>query len=72
MDRLAIRLPKSPRTIADRLGVASYAEIEDFFVALRRRQILAGDLNGENPSILESALKAWFMRAGASRKGPVE
>jgi SpoVK/Ycf46/Vps4 family AAA+-type ATPase len=62
-ERLGMRLARSPRTIAERLGRTSYAEIEEFLVELRRRQILSGDLDGSDPSLLEQRLRLWNARA---------
>jgi SpoVK/Ycf46/Vps4 family AAA+-type ATPase len=62
-ERLGMKLAKSPRTIADRLGRISYAEVEDFLVELRRRQILSGDWDGSDPLLLEQRLHLWQARA---------
>jgi len=50
---------KSLRTLVDHLGPVSYAEIEEFFVELRRRQILAGDIDGDDRTVIEKLLRAW-------------
>ena len=39
-EQMGMNLAKSPRAIAERLGVTSYAEIEEFLLELRRRQLL--------------------------------
>ncbi len=62
-ERLGMRLAKSPRTIAERLGRISYAEVEEFLVELRRRQILSGDFDGSDPLLLEQRLRLWQARA---------
>lgn len=62
-ERLGMHLARSPRTIADRLGKTSYAEIEEFLIELRRRQILSGDMDGSDPLILEQRLRLWKARA---------
>ena len=62
-ERLGINLAKSPRTIAERLGATSYAEIEEFLIELRRRQVLSGDLDGSDPNLLEHRLRLWKARA---------
>ncbi|MFI6152172.1 AAA family ATPase [Kitasatospora sp. NPDC051170] len=62
-ERLGMGYERSPRTIVDRLGSISYAELEDFFLELRRRQILAGDLDGESEELLTKALSSWNNRA---------
>jgi hypothetical protein len=59
--------PKSSRTIVDRLGQISYAEIEDFFLELRRRQILTGDLDGKDDSLVSRVLVNWEKRARATQ-----
>jgi SpoVK/Ycf46/Vps4 family AAA+-type ATPase len=62
-ERLGMNLAKSPRTIAERLGRTSYAEVEEFLLELRRRQILSGDLDGSDPLLLEQRLRLWKARA---------
>lgn len=62
-ERLALSMGKSVRTIVDKLGPASYSEIEEFFVELKRRQILASDIDGERPELLDDLLYAWRHRA---------
>jgi SpoVK/Ycf46/Vps4 family AAA+-type ATPase len=66
-ERIGMKLAKSPRTIAERLGPVSYAEVEDFLLELRRRQILSGDLDGSDPNLLEQRLRLWKARADARR-----
>lgn len=70
-ERLALKIGKSVRTIIDRLGPASFSEVEEFFVELKRRQILANDVDGEQPELLDGLLYAWRRRAeGPNREEP--
>jgi AAA+ superfamily predicted ATPase len=66
-ERLALQLSISPRTIVDKLGKASYSDLEQFFLELRRRQILAGDFNGSDRDTLNRLLKAWAERSTTDR-----
>jgi SpoVK/Ycf46/Vps4 family AAA+-type ATPase len=66
-ERLGMKLAKSPRAIAERLGAVSYAEVEDFLLELRRRQIISGDLDGSDPNLMEQRLRLWKARADARR-----
>lgn len=51
----------SPRTIADRLAGASFAELEDFAEDVRRRSVLAGyDVN--SAKVTQRALGQWAKR----------
>lgn len=68
-ERLGMGFSKSSRTIIDRLGQISYAEIEDFFLELRRRQILAGDLDGKDDGLVSRVLANWEKRARAIQRG---
>lgn len=71
-DRLGMRLAKAPRTIADRLSTASYAELEEFVVELRRREVLSNDSDRGSPRVLDRMLGAWGKRAApasAVKKG---
>lgn len=55
----------SPRTLADRLVDASFAEIEEFAEEVRRRAILSGpDVN--NAAIAQRALAQWSKRSRAA------
>jgi SpoVK/Ycf46/Vps4 family AAA+-type ATPase len=65
--QMGMNLAKSPRAIAERLGVTSYAEIEEFLLELRRRQLLSGDLDGSDPNLLEQRLRLWKARADGPR-----
>lgn len=62
-DRLGMRLGRSPRTIADKLRDASYAELEEFVIELRRREILSGEVDAGSPQMLDRLLRAWDVRA---------
>ena len=62
-DRLGMHLAKAPRTLANQLGRSSYAEIEEFLVELRRRQVLSGDFDGRDTKLLDERLRLWKARA---------
>jgi SpoVK/Ycf46/Vps4 family AAA+-type ATPase len=64
-ERLGLALARTPRTLVDRMGPISFAEIEEFLMEVRRRQILSGDMSGDDRVLLDRLLKAWKMRAGA-------
>ena len=66
-EQMGMNLAKSPRAIAERLGITSYAEIEEFLLELRRRQLLSGDLDGSDPNLLEQRLRLWKARAHGPR-----
>jgi SpoVK/Ycf46/Vps4 family AAA+-type ATPase len=68
-ERLGMMFSRSTRTIVDRLGPISYAEIEDFFLELRRRQILSGDLDGSDDALVSKILTNWEKRARSIPKG---
>jgi SpoVK/Ycf46/Vps4 family AAA+-type ATPase len=70
-DRLGMRLAKSPRTIADRMREASYAELEEFVVELRRREILSNDLDVGSARVLDRVLGAWARRARPETSQPL-
>ncbi len=63
-DRLGMRLGRAPRTIADKLGEASYAELEEFLLEVRRRQVL-GSLFGDDeaPAVVDEVITSWKRRA---------
>lgn len=65
--RTGVDLGLAPRTIAERLGDVSYAEVEDFATDLQRRLILDG-FDADPAAITKRILKAWSVRA----KPPVE
>lgn len=66
LERLAVRLGgelgMAPRTLADRLAGASYAELEGFALDVRRRFVLAGP-DGRLPEIARGRLEQWRARA---------
>ncbi|MFD6664641.1 AAA family ATPase [Micromonospora chalcea] len=64
-DRLGMQVPRSLRTVVDKLGPVSYAEIEELLVELRRRQILAGDYEGRDNALADRLFRAWSARATA-------
>ncbi|MDV9171974.1 ATP-binding protein [Streptomyces sp. W16] len=68
-ERLGMVFGRSSRTIIDKLGPISYAEIEDFFLELRRRQILSGDLEGTDDALLVRTLTNWEKRARSVHEG---
>ena len=60
-DRLDLDLGLAPRTLAEKLGAASLAEIEQFVLDLVRRRVLAGpDVNAR--SLIDSRIKQWQIR----------
>lgn len=68
LDQLASRLGGelglAPRTVADRLKGASYAELEEFAIDVRRRYVLAlpaGDLK----AIAQDKVAQWQMQVGS-------
>lgn len=66
LERLVVRfgghLGLAPRTLADRLAGASYAELEGFAMDVRRRYVLAGP-DARLPEIARSCLDQWRTRA---------
>ena len=60
-----MRLGRSSRIVADGLRDASYAELEEFALEVRRREILSGDLTKGAAQIVNSLLKAWTSRAAS-------
>ena len=66
LERLTVRLGGelglAPRTLADRLAGASYAELEGFALDVRRRYVLAGP-DARLPEIARSRLDQWRARA---------
>jgi SpoVK/Ycf46/Vps4 family AAA+-type ATPase len=69
-DRLGMRLAKSPRTIADRMPSASYAELEEFVIELRRREILSNEFDVGSARLLDRMLRAWTRRAKPQDASP--
>ncbi|MBS3694163.1 AAA family ATPase [Rhodococcus qingshengii] len=55
------------RTIADRLGPVSYAELEEFALDVQRRAILAGP-EPDGAAVTQQLLKQWAARADASNQ----
>lgn len=60
--RTGVHFGKSERSIADRLGDVSYAELEDFAADVQRRQILDG-FDAEPGAVTERLLKIWATRS---------
>lgn len=63
-DRFGLKLGRSSKAVAQELGQVSYSEVEDFLVNVRRRQLLNGDVAGQDPRILAQQLELWRARAG--------
>lgn len=63
--RTGINLGLSPRTIADRLGRISFAELEEFALDMQRRSILSGP-EPDSSSVAHQLLKQWSRRATVS------
>jgi AAA+ superfamily predicted ATPase len=59
--RLEIRLGQSPRTIADKLGGVSFAELEDLSLNLARRLVLAGPTSDAR-AIVRQQVNQWRKR----------
>lgn len=64
-ERTRIDLGLAVRTIADRLGHVSYAELEEFALDVQRRAILSGP-EPDAPAIAQQLLKQWATRASVS------
>ena len=64
--RMGVALGLSPRTIADRLGTVSYAELEEFALDVQRRTILSGP-EPDARSVTQQVLDQWVCRVGAAR-----
>jgi AAA+ superfamily predicted ATPase len=62
-ERMGMRLGRTPRTLADKLGAASYAELEEFVLEVRRRDLLSGAFDDASPAVVDSVLAAWKHRA---------
>ena len=65
--RTRVDLGLSPRTIADRLGRVSFAELEEFALDVQRRSILSGP-DPDSTSVVQSLLKQWAARASMSEE----
>lgn len=63
--RTGVALGLAPRTIADRLGAVSYAELEDFALDLQRRSILTGP-EPDARQVIQHVLDLWKARVSAS------
>jgi SpoVK/Ycf46/Vps4 family AAA+-type ATPase len=62
--RYGVDLNLAPRTIIDKLGAASYAELQEFVLELRRRQILA--LPGfAGVGVTRDLIARWRARSGS-------
>lgn len=61
--RTGIQLGMTPRTIADRLGRVSFAELEEFALDVQRRSILSGP-EPDEAAVTQQVLKQWAARAG--------
>lgn len=61
--KTGIRLGLAPRTIADRLGRVSFAELEEFALDVQRRSILSGP-EPDDGAITQQVLRQWVARAG--------
>ncbi|MBJ8340795.1 ATP-binding protein [Antrihabitans sp. YC3-6] len=57
-----VDLGLSPRSIADRLGIVSFAELEDFVLDIQRRSILSGP-EPHPTEVTQLVLKHWSTRA---------
>lgn len=62
--RMGGTLGQAPRTLADKLAGASYAELEDFAQDVRRRYVLSLP-DGRPDEIVRSRLKHWRKQSGA-------
>ncbi|MGB3301510.1 MAG: ATP-binding protein [Gordonia sp. (in: high G+C Gram-positive bacteria)] len=63
--RSGVSLGLSPRTIADRLGRVSFAELEEFALDVQRRSILSGP-EPDSTTVVQQLLKQWSSRAHVS------
>jgi SpoVK/Ycf46/Vps4 family AAA+-type ATPase len=63
--RNKLDLGLAPRSIADRLGSVSFAELEEFALDLQRRSILSGP-EPHATEVTQRVLKQWSTRANAS------
>lgn len=61
--KTGIQLGMTPRTIADRLGRVSFAELEEFALDVQRRSILSGP-EPDGAAVAQQVLKQWAARAG--------
>lgn len=63
--RTGVSFGLAPRTIADRLGRVSFAELEEFALDLQRRSILTGP-EPDSAAVVQQLLKQWTNRASVS------
>lgn len=63
--RTGVSLGLTPRTIADRLGPVSFAELEEFALDVQRCSILAGP-EPDSVEVVQQLLKQWACRAHVS------
>jgi SpoVK/Ycf46/Vps4 family AAA+-type ATPase len=64
-ERTGVSFELTPRTIADRLGEISYAELEEFALDVQRRSILSGP-EPDNRQVTQQVLQQWAGRVGAT------
>lgn len=65
--RSGIDFGLASRTIADRLGEVSYAELEEFALDVQRRSILSGP-DSDTRDVAQRVLHQWSIRAGAGNE----
>ena len=65
--RTGVNLGLTPRTIADRLGRTSFAELEEFAKDVQRQSILHGP-EPDSTTIAQSLLKQWATRATTNKE----
>ncbi|MDX1873276.1 ATP-binding protein [Mycolicibacterium sp. 120266] len=61
--KTGIQLGLTARTIADRLGRVSFAELEEFALDVQRRSILSGP-EPDEVAVTQQVIKQWAARAG--------
>jgi len=65
--RTGVSLGVSPRTIADRLGRVSFAELEEFALDVQRRSILSGP-EPDASTVVQQLLRQWSGRSKVSEE----
>jgi SpoVK/Ycf46/Vps4 family AAA+-type ATPase len=65
--RTRIDFGLTARTVADRLGQVSFAELEEFALDVQRRVILSGP-EPEPAAVTQQLLKQWAARASSSER----
>lgn len=65
--RTGVNFGLSPRTIADRLGRVSFAELEEFALDVQRRSILSGP-EPESTVVVQQLLGQWVSRAAVNEE----